>query len=292
MISYTPQTAFTWVECPRDAFQGIHHPIPTPVKLHYYSCLVNVGFDIIDIGSFVSPKAVPQMSDTATLLDSLDLSSSSSKLLIIAANERGVLNALRYPQIQQIGYPLSLSPTFQKNNTHSTIEESVILIEKCLDHTKGAKELILYVSMAFGNPYGEAYSIDLLLQTIEKLKQIGIHTISLADTIGIATPESLANVLKQLPSNSLDITIGLHLHSTYTSSKEKFKMILDSGIKRIDTAFLGMGGCPFAQDTLVGNMPTEILFDILEEKSVPLSLNTKKYKEALSIVSDIKLKYH
>ncbi|MFN8415892.1 MAG: hydroxymethylglutaryl-CoA lyase [Cytophagaceae bacterium] len=280
------------VECPRDAFQGVVEFIPTSVKKEYYQLLLQVGFDVIDIGSFVSPKAVPQMQDTLEVLQGLDLSSTASKLLTIVANERGVHEAAKLDSVTYLGYPLSISPTFQYNNTRQTIEESILLVEKTMGVLSDSKQLVVYLSMGFGNPYNEPYSQEIVESYIELLRKIGVKIISIADTVGKATPEFLYTILNGIEARYPDVTIGVHLHSKRDEAKEKMKVVLESGIRRMDSALTGMGGCPFAQDDLVGNIPTEILVELLKEKSVHLSLNWGKYQEALQMAEWIKSRYH
>jgi hydroxymethylglutaryl-CoA lyase len=280
------------VECPRDAFQGVVEFIPTQVKKEYYQLLLQVGFDVIDIGSFVSPKAVPQMQDTFEVLQGLDLGRTSSKLLTIVANERGILEASKLETVSYLGYPLSISPTFQYNNTRQTIEESIQLVEKTMGLLSGDKKLVVYLSMGFGNPYNEPYSPEILDSFIDKMNTIGVQIISIADTIGKATPEFLHTILNGIESRYPKVTIGVHLHSRRVDAAEKMKVVLENGIKRMDSALTGMGGCPFAQDELVGNIPTEILLELLKEKSVHLSLNWDKYQDALQMAEWIKSRYH
>lgn len=280
------------VECPRDAFQGVVEFIPTVEKQKYYELLLQVGFDVIDIGSLVSPKAIPQMQDTKDVLDGLDMKSSSSKLLTIVANERGVREAMTLDKVTYLGYPLSISPTFQYNNTKQTIEESIQLVEKTLDILRDEKTLVVYLSMGLGNPYGEPYSQEILESFIVKMRDIGVKIISIADTVGKANTEFLHTILNGIDARYPDMTIGVHLHSKRVDAAEKMNAVLECGIKRIDSAFTGMGGCPFAQDDLVGNIPTEILVELLKEKSVHLNLNWEMYQEALQMAEWIKSRYH
>lgn len=255
------------IECPRDAMQGIKEFIPTEKKIEYINSLLKVGFDTIDFGSFVSPKAVPQMKDTAYVLDELDLYNTSSKLLAIIANKRGAEIACQFEQIDFLGYPFSISEEFQKRNTNSTIEESFENVkeiqELCTDHRK---ELVIYISMAFGNPYGEKWDAEIAANWIEKLQQLDIGIFALADTIGVSNPENIDYMFKNLYNDYPMLEIGAHLHSNPKNAKEKIIAAYNAGCRRFDSAVRGFGGCPMAEDELVGNIATEDLIEILEDK--------------------------
>lgn len=249
------------IECPRDAIQGLHHFIPTEKKIAYINQLLASDlFDTIDFGSFVSPRAIPQMADTKAVVEKLDLAETKTKLLAIIANERGALEASAYQQISYLGYPFSVSETFQLRNTNATIAESLERVKAIQDIcTKTDKELVLYVSMGFGNPYGDVWNAEIVLEWVEKLKQLGIRIFSLSDTVGIATPESIGYLFGGLIPQYPDLEFGAHLHTTSDTWLEKIKSAYDSGCRRFDGAILGYGGCPMAADELVGNMPTENL---------------------------------
>lgn len=249
------------IECPRDAIQGLHHFIAIEKKIAYIDQLLASNlFDTIDFGSFVSPKAIPQMADTKDVIDGLSLGDSKTKLLAIIANERGALEASAYDKITYLGYPFSISETFQLRNTNATIAESlerVKLIQEICEKTE--KQLVLYISMGFGNPYGDVWNAEIVLEWVEKLKQLGIKIFSLSDTVGIASPESIIYLFKNLIPAHPDLEFGAHLHTTPDTWKEKVESAYTAGCRRFDGALLGYGGCPMAADELVGNMPTENL---------------------------------
>ena len=238
--------------------QGWKTFIPTEKKIEYINSLLKVGFDTIDFGSFVSPKAIPQMSDTKEVLKGLKVESSKTKLLAIIANTRGAEEAVAYEQINFLGFPFSISPTFQQRNTNSTIEESLVRVDEiqnlCLQHNK---QLVLYLSMAFGNPYGDEYSEEILLKWADEMVKREIKIISLADTVGVATPQQISIALNALVPKYAHIQFGVHLHSTEQNWKAKINAAYEAGCKRFDGALKGIGGCPMANDDLVGNMDTE-----------------------------------
>ena len=276
------------IECPRDAMQGWKSFIPTDTKIKYINTLLGVGFDTIDFGSFVSAKAIPQMADTAEVLRGLDLSNTHSKLLAIIANPRGASEALQFEPIQYLGFPFSVSPTFQQRNTNSTIEESFERVQQiqdlCLAHNR---ELVVYLSMGFGNPYGDPYSEELVFDWANRLAGIGIKTLSLADTVGLASAEQVYSVSKYLIDSLPAIEIGVHLHSTPYNREEKLEAALKAGCYRIDGALKGIGGCPMADDELVGNMDSEWMIQFLEEKGIDLKLNSRALEESVSIASTL-----
>jgi hydroxymethylglutaryl-CoA lyase len=248
------------IECPRDAMQGIPEFIDTAIKAAYINQLLAVGFDTIDFGSFVSPKAIPQMRDTAEVLSLLDLHHSKSKLLAIVANVRGAEEALLFPEIDYLGFPLSLSETFQQRNTNASIAEALNAVEEIQNRCEiSGKTLVTYLSMGFGNPYGDPYSPELVAEFVEKLEQLGIKIISLADTIGVATPELITSLFEVNVSSFPGIEFGAHLHSTKEAIAEKVLAGLKGGCNRFDGALKGYGGCPMAKDKLVGNMATELM---------------------------------
>jgi hydroxymethylglutaryl-CoA lyase len=251
---------FKLIECPRDAMQGWKTIIPTEKKIEYLQALLKVGFDTLDFGSFVSPKAIPQMADTSQVLEKLDTGTTKTKLLAIIANTRGAEEACSHEKISYLGFPFSVSQTFQKRNTNSSIEESLIRVEEiqALCHKKN-KQLVLYISMAFGNPYRDAYSEELVLDWVEQLISRGIKIISLADTVGIAKAEQVYSVTSQLIRSLPAVEIGVHLHSRPENWKAKIDAAVDAGCLRFDGALKGYGGCPMAEDELVGNMNTEFL---------------------------------
>ena len=276
------------IECPRDAMQGWKSFIPTDTKIKYINTLLGVGFDTIDFGSFVSAKAIPQMADTAEVLRGLDLSNTHSKLLAIIANPRGANEALQFEAIQYLGFPFSVSPTFQKRNTNSTIEESFERVQQiqdlCLAHNR---ELVVYLSMGFGNPYGDPYSEELVFDWANRLAGIGVKTLSLADTVGLASAEQVYSASKYLIDSLPAIEIGVHLHSTPYNREEKLEAALKAGCYRIDGALKGIGGCPMADDELVGNMDSEWMIQYLEGKGLDLQLNSGALKDSVAIATTL-----
>ncbi len=275
------------VECPRDAMQGIKDFIPTKTKITYLNKLLQVGFHTLDFGSFVSPKAIPQLSDTKEVLQGLTLSNTNTKLLAIIANMRGAEEALQYAEISYLGYPLSISETFQQRNTKKSIanalDDVAQINELCYKHNK---ELVVYISMGFGNPYGDPYSVDYLEQFTDVLTTLGVKNISISDTIGVAQPNQIKNILSLFSKAYPEINLGVHLHSNPQSSPEKVRAALAAGCKRFDGAILGYGGCPMAEDELVGNMDTRIIISEIEKSSHPsLNLDMTAFKEAEEFAS-------
>lgn len=276
------------VECPRDAMQGWKHFIPAAKKVEYINALLKVGFDTIDFGSFVSPKAIPQMADTKEVISQLSMVNSRSKLLAIVANVRGAEDAAVYDEITYLGFPFSISSTFQQRNTNSTIQESLQRVEeiqkRCI---KNKKELVVYVSMGFGNPYGDVYNEEIVMQWVDKLTGMGIKIISMADTVGLAIPTQVSSILNKLIPQYPEIEIGIHLHSTETNWKQKIDAALQAGCKRFDGALKGIGGCPMADDELVGNMNTELLIPYFEEKDLLPEIDKDALQQALIIAGEI-----
>lgn len=253
------------IECPRDAIQGLHHFIPTEKKIAYINQLLASNlFDTIDFGSFVSPKAIPQMADTKGVLSGGNLFETKTKLLAIIANERGAQEASAYERITYLGYPFSVSETFQLRNTNATIAESLERVKAIQEICeKASKQLVLYISMGFGNPYGDVWNAEIVLEWVEKLKQLGIKIFSLSDTVGVANPESIRYLFENLIPQHPDLEFGAHLHTTPDTWKEKIESAYNAGCRRFDGAILGYGGCPMAADELVGNMPTENLLSFI-----------------------------
>ncbi len=276
------------VECPRDAMQGWKTFIPTPKKINYLNQLLQVGFDTIDFGSFVSPKAIPQMADTKEVLKGLKMSNSNSKLLAIIANTRGAEEAVFYNEITYLGFPFSISPTFQQRNTNSSMEESLIRVEEiqnlCL---KNNKELVVYLSMAFGNPYGDVYNQEVILHWAEEMIKRDIKIISLADTVGMATAAQISDSMNALIPIYDEVQFGVHLHSTAQNWREKIAAAYAAGCRRFDGALKGIGGCPMANDELVGNMNTEWLIQFFEEKKEQLSVNKEALEKSLKLADEI-----
>ena len=279
---------FYLIECPRDAMQGWKEFIPTNKKIEYINLLLEVGFDTIDFGSFVSPKAIPQMADTREVIQKLKVQSSRSKLLAIVANTRGAEEAAVYDEITYLGFPFSISPTFQMRNTNSTIEESLKRVEEMLDLcTKKNKQLVIYLSMGFGNPYGDQYNEEILLKWADEMISREIKIISLADTVGVATPGQISFALNALVPKYPDTIFGVHLHSTVNNWKEKLEAAVNAGCQRFDGALKGIGGCPMAQDDLVGNMNTEFIISYFEEKKIIDGLNKDALQKSFQLASEI-----
>lgn len=278
------QSQVKLIECPRDAMQGWPHLIPTQKKIEYINALLKVGFDTIDFGSFVSPKAIPQMADTGEVIQKVKIQNSKTKLLAIIANERGAKDAVAFDEISYLGFPFSVSETFQQRNTNSSIAESLGRVEEiqnlCI---KNKKELVVYISMGFGNPYGDVYNEEIVFDRVNKLVEMDIKIISLADTVGLATKEQVYRITKYLVDSLPKTEIGVHLHSTPANWKEKVDAALQAGCKRFDGALKGIGGCPMADDELVGNMDTELMIPYFEERN----LLNKLDKDALKICSSL-----
>ena len=274
------------IECPRDAMQGIPEFIDTAIKAAYINQLLEVGFDTVDFGSFVSPKAIPQMRDTAEVLELLDLHNSKSKLLAIVANVRGATDALQFQEIDYLGFPLSVSETFQQRNTNASIQQALEKVEEIqnLCEVKG-KTLVTYLSMGFGNPYGDPYSPELIAEFVEKLDQLGVKIISLSDTIGVADPELITSLLSFQITTFPHIEFGAHLHSKYEHIAAKVRAGVKAGCKRFDGALKGFGGCPMADDELVGNMATEVMVETLESEGLDLGLNKLDFGEAMKLAN-------
>ena len=276
------------IECPRDAMQGWPHFIPTEKKIKYINALLKVGFDTIDFGSFVSPKAIPQMADTKDIINNLQLVNSKSKLLAIIANERGATDAIVFDEITYLGFPFSVSETFQKRNTNSTIEESLKRVEAIQNLSFiNNKELVIYISMGFGNPYGDIYNEEIVFNWVNKLVAMGIKIISLADTVGLASADQVYRVTKNIVDSLPAIEIGVHLHSTPNNWREKIDAALQAGCKRFDGALKGIGGCPMAGDDLVGNMDTELMIPYFNELNLLNNLDMDALKQCSQIATEI-----
>ena len=277
------------IECPRDAMQGIKsHFISTEAKANYINSLLKVGFDTIDFGSFVSPKAIPQMCDTAAVLARLDLSQTTSKLLAIVANVRGANDAVQFEEIDYLGYPFSISENFQMRNTHKTIHQSIDALKEILTIANSAnKEVVAYLSMGFGNPYGDPWNVEIVSEWTEKLSGMGVKILSLSDTIGSSTPDVISHLFSNLIPTYPAIEFGAHLHTSPSLWHEKVHAAFHAGCKRFDGAIKGYGGCPMAKDELTGNMPTEKLISYFTEQKVvtgikPMSFESA-YNQALKI---------
>ncbi len=270
------------IECPRDAMQGLHHFIPTDIKAAYINQLLKVGFDTIDFGSFVSPKAIPQLRDTAEVLSQLDLTTTTSKLLAIIANQRGAIDACNFEEINYLGFPFSISETFQQRNTNSSIEESLVRVADiqnlCMKHNK---KMVVYISMAFGNPYGDGWNIDIVIDWTRKLAQMGIEIIALSDTIGVSNPENIGYLFKNIVPEFTNVEIGAHLHTTPTTWKEKVEAAYQNGCRRFDGAIKGFGGCPMAKDDLTGNMATENMIQYFNQNNIKTGIDESQFHQSL-----------
>jgi hydroxymethylglutaryl-CoA lyase len=268
-------------ECPRDALQGIKTFIPTDVKVKYLQSLLRVGYDVLDFGSFVSPKAVPQMRDTHEVIRQLDLSQTNTKLLAIVANERGATEALSYEQISYLGYPFSISENFQMRNTNTTIEDSLVLLNRLVEHaTSLNRELVVYLSMGFGNPYGDPWSPALVSTWVSRLVDMGVRRISLSDTVGLAQPKTITDLFNHLLQAYPDIFFGAHLHAKPNEAISKIKAAYAGGCRAFDSAIRGLGGCPMARDELTGNVPTEKLLSFLTAQKAQNTVNMLHFESA------------
>ena len=281
-MSSTTAKSIRLVECPRDAMQGLHDFIPTDKKVAYINQLLKVGFDTIDFGSFVSPKAIPQMADTADVLAQLDLKNTKSKLLAIIGNVRGAEDAVKHESITYLGFPFSISETFQQRNINSSITESVERVQEikklCDDN---GKKLMIYISMGFGNPYGDPWSAEIAAQWVEKLVAMNIKYVSLADTIGVANPESINYLFTHLIPKFPEVDFGAHLHTTPDAWLEKIDAAYKSGCTRFDGAIKGFGGCPMAADDLTGNMATENIIQYFDHENVSMGINKFEFRESV-----------
>ncbi|SDX67359.1 hydroxymethylglutaryl-CoA lyase [Flavobacterium degerlachei] len=281
------------IECPRDAMQGIKPFIPTERKVAYIQSLLRVGFDSIDFGSFVSPKAIPQMQDTAAVLEQLDLSQTTSKLLAIIANTRGAEMASKHAEIQYLGFPFSISENFQMRNTHKTIAESLVSLQEILEVAdKSNKEVVAYLSMGFGNPYGDPWNVEIVGDWTERLSKMGVKILSLSDTVGSSTPDVISYLFSNLIPQYPKIEFGAHLHTTPDKWFEKIDAAYKAGCRRYDGAIQGFGGCPMAKDDLTGNMPTEKLLSYFTANKENTSLNPLSFESAYNEASKLFGEFH
>lgn len=276
------------VECPRDAMQGLPHLVPTDLKIRYLNALLRVGFDTLDFGSFVSPQAIPQLRDTADVLAGLDLSQTETKLLAIVANVRGAEQALAFPAIRYLGFPLSVSETFQQRNTNKSIEQAFgevkIIQNRCV---QAGKELVVYLSMGFGNPYGDPYSPGLVSAFSDRLVQLGIRIIAPADTVGSSTPTGIESLFTHLIGQFPPVEFGAHLHTRPGETAAKVRAAVRAGVRRIDGALRGFGGCPMAADDLTGNLPTEEIIQTLTEEGLAPSINAEAFQKAMTLSAGV-----
>ncbi len=276
------------IECPRDAMQGIKEFIPTEKKVEYINTLLQVGYDTIDFGSFVSPKAIPQMRDTAEVLGQLDLGSTQTKLLAIVANYRGAVDACKHKEIDFLGFPFSISETFQLRNTNSTIAESFDSVKRIVELAdKNDKEVVIYISMGFGNPYGDPWNTEVVENWVVKIAELGVKIFALSDTIGVAQDESIRYIFSHLIEEYPELEFGAHFHTRPESWREKVHAAYESGCRRYDGAIKGYGGCPMAKDDLTGNMPTEMLFHYMRSENIPFAINEEAFARAMQMVLNI-----
>ncbi|HEU5147710.1 MAG TPA: hydroxymethylglutaryl-CoA lyase [Chryseosolibacter sp.] len=276
------------IECPRDAMQGIKYFIPTPRKIEYINKLLQIGFDTIDFGSFVSAKAIPQMADTAQVLAGLDLSAARSKLLAIVANTRGAEEASAHEAIGYLGFPLSISETFQKRNTNKSISEALNTLEEIKNIcSRSGKKLVTYISMGFGNPYGDPYEADMVTGFVDILITLGSDVISLADTIGAAESAAIESLFVSVSRQFPEGEIGVHLHSTPSNAREKINAAYRGGCRRFDGALRGFGGCPMANDELVGNIATEMIVSLLDDLGTSPDLDRKAFNQAMTMADAV-----
>ncbi|MFT4943977.1 MAG: hydroxymethylglutaryl-CoA lyase [Flavobacteriales bacterium] len=281
------------IECPRDAMQGIKEWIPTQQKIQYIQSLLRCGFDTIDFGSFVSPKAIPQMVDTAEVLSQLDLSATQTKLLAIVANLRGAQAAVSHPEIKYLGYPFSISENFQMRNTHKTIAQSIDTLSEILALANATnKEVVTYLSMGFGNPYGDPWNVEIVGEWAEKLSEMGVTILSLSDTVGTSNPETISYLFSNLIPKYPKIEFGAHLHTTPNAWHEKVDAAYKAGCRRFDGAIQGFGGCPMAKDELTGNMPTEKMLSYFNKENIDNNIRTMSFESAHNEASKIFNSFH
>lgn len=276
------------IECPRDAMQGLHDFIPTEKKAAYINQLLKVGFDTIDFGSFVSPKAIPQMRDTAEVLGQLELSQTSSKLLAIVANVRGAEDAARFDEIDYLGFPLSISEQFQQRNTNKSIAEALVQLEQIQSIcVKQNKTLVTYISMGFGNPYNEPFNEEIVATFVQKLDQLGVSIVSLSDTIGVAESQLIKKIFSTSITAYPTIEFGAHFHSTPQTAVDKISSAYEAGCRRFDSAIKGFGGCPMAKDDLTGNIATEQMIAYFDKKQIETGLDQDEFARAMEMSLDV-----
>ncbi|WP_029489872.1 hydroxymethylglutaryl-CoA lyase [Aquimarina agarivorans] len=281
------------IECPRDAMQGIKQFIPTERKLQYLQMLVNCGFDTLDVGSFVSPKAIPQMADTKQVLEQLDLSTTTTKLLTIVANVRGALAAAAMPQVSFIGFPFSISETFQMRNTHKTMAESQEVLQQIVEIAAQAnKQIVVYISMGFGNPYGEPWNPEIVSKWIASIAKMGVRILSLSDTVGSSVPETITQLFSTLIPKYPKIEFGAHLHTSASTWHDKLNAAYKAGCLRFDGAIQGYGGCPMAGDALIGNMPTEKMISYFTTQKEAFNVDVMRFESAHNQATILFSEYH
>jgi hydroxymethylglutaryl-CoA lyase len=275
------------IECPRDAMQGMLRFVETPRKIAYLNRLLKVGFDVLDCGSFVSPKVIPQMKDTAEVLNNLNLEGSRTELLVIVANIKGAEMAMPFPQIKYLGFPFSISETFQQRNANSTIDDSFEQVKYLLDLChKHNKELVVYISMAFGNPYNDFWDPAIVSHWVDRLYSYGVRIFSMSDTVGVATPEKINGVFRDLAEDFSKAEFGAHFHTRPESWEEKINAAYEMGCRKFDGALKGFGGCPMAKDELVGNMPTEKMIEFFSTREI-LYIDREELSKSMLMAGEI-----
>ena len=278
----------TLVECPRDAMQGWKHFIPTAQKVSYLNALLKVGFDVLDFGSFVSAKVIPNLADTKEVIPQLDMSATKTKLLAIIANTRGAEDAAQYDEIAYLGFPFSISETFQLRNTNKTIAQSLVQVEEIQNIcVQNGKEMVIYISMGFGNPYGDDYNAAVAMEWVGKIAQLGVKTIAMSDTVGVAKPDTISYLFSHLIPEFKEVSIGAHFHSSPLTWEEKVKAAYENGCRRFDSAINGIGGCPMAEDELVGNLATENIVGWCDAGNISLNIDTEAFTYAKQLASGI-----
>lgn len=275
------------IECPRDAMQGLEWFVPTQAKVDYINALLKVGYHTLDCGSFVSPKAIPQMRDTSEVLNAIN-DPGKTALSVIVANKKGIELAVKEERVTYLGFPFSISETFQQRNTNQSIEDSVVLVEELI-HSAGenGKQVVIYISMGFGNPYKEEWNSNMVVDWVGKIADLGVTSFSISDTVGVSTPESISNVFSSLISSYKELEFGAHFHTRPDNWLEKVESAWQNGCQRFDGAIAGYGGCPMADDVLVGNMPTEHLVSFFDDQKVEIGLNREAFKEARLVAASI-----
>lgn len=287
------QKQYRLVECPRDAMQGLRHWVPTEEKIAYLQALLEVGFDVLDAGSFVSAKAIPQMKDTGLVLSALDYSRSMTRISVVVANDQGFSDALGHTAVHRVGFPLSVSETFQQRNTHRSIQEALDMMKPWSAMAESAgKEFMAYLSMGFGNPYGDPYSVDIVLGLVQNLVDMGVSSLALSDTVGLALPHEIESVYKAVDERFPNLNIGLHLHAHPSRAEAKMLAALDSGCLWVEGALLGYGGCPMANDEMVGNIPSELWIQLLHSKGYKLAIQQEALHQAQWMATGLFSKYH
>jgi hydroxymethylglutaryl-CoA lyase len=276
------------IECPRDAMQGFHHAISTDTKIKYLNQLIKVGFDVLDCGSFVSSKAIPQLADTKLVLQNIDSIQNQTQLLVIVANERGAEEAVSFDNVSYVGFPFSISEAFQKRNTNQGMADALVRLSNINKIAIEAnKSMVVYLSMGFGNPYGEHYSVDLALEWCKKIADIGIQTISLSDTVGVAKEDDIKSLFQKCNREIKDVMFGAHFHTQYQASLRPIEVAYAAGCRRFDAALKGFGGCPFATDKLLGNLPTEILVDYIDSIYETSFIQKEEFNKAKQMASEV-----